>query len=302
MTSDVALLRQRAQEEAARKAAEEAARAQAEADTKAALDRAFPHLSTFRDALSSGGEGPEMIVIPEGEFMMGSPEDEPERESRRPGVESPQHPVRIAHRFGLGKYAVTFDEYDAYCAARGVDRPSDEGWGGARRPVIKVSWDDAQAYCRWLSDQTGAEYRLPSEAEWEYACRAGTTTPFWWGREITPGQANYIGDSVYAGGGMRGVFRCKTEPVDAFTPNPWGLYQTHGNVLEWCEDAWNETYANAPADGSAWILGDSSRAVLRGGSWSYVPDGLRSAARNGLQRDFRYRNIGFRVARTIIPL
>ncbi|MEO1277147.1 MAG: SUMF1/EgtB/PvdO family nonheme iron enzyme, partial [Pseudomonadota bacterium] len=178
-------------------------------------------------------EGPEMVVIPAGEFVMGSPEDEPERSKS----EGPQHRVRIARSFALGRYAVTFEEYDAFCAATGADKPNDRSWGRGRRPAINVSWDDANAYCAWLSEQTGADYRLPSEAEWEYACRAGTETPFWWGREITPEQANYHGNFVYAGGGAKGVYREKTEPVDAFEPNPWGLYQTHGNVLEWCQDA-----------------------------------------------------------------
>ncbi len=270
----------------------------------------FEPLSVFRDALRKpvkiggvfglGGRevatGPEMIVIPEGEFMMGSPENEPERTA----WEGPQHPVRIGARFGLGKYAVTFDEYDAYCAASGAEKPGDAGWGRGRRPVVNVSWEDAQGYCRWLSEETGAAYRLPSEAEWEYACRAGTTTPFWWGREITPDRANYDGREVYAGGGSKGVFRGKTEPVDAFEANPFGLYQMHGNVWEWCEDAWNGSYQGAPDDGSVWAIGDKSPAVLRGGSWGDVPYGLRSAYRGRSPRDARGNDIGFRLARTLV--
>ncbi|MEL6980712.1 MAG: formylglycine-generating enzyme family protein, partial [Pseudomonadota bacterium] len=153
-------------------------------------------------------EGPELCVIPAGRFLMGSPAEEPERFDG----EGPQHEVRIARPFALGRYAVTFDEYDAFCAATRARRPGDAGWGRGRRPAIKVSWKDADAYCGWLSEQTGATYRLPSEAEWEYACWAGTTTPFWWGREITPEQANYNGDYAYAGGGAKGVYRKKTEP------------------------------------------------------------------------------------------
>ncbi len=287
---------QRAAEEAARAKAEAEARAKAEA-ARAEFDRllATP-LAVFRDALRSGGQGPEMVVIPEGAFLMGSPEDEPERSP----AEGPQHRVRIGARFGLGKYAVTFDEYDAFCAASGASKPEDQGWGRGQRPVVNVSWEDATAFCRWLSEETGAGYRLPSEAEWEYACRAGTTTPFWWGSEITPDRANYNAKYVYAGGGAKGVYRGKTEPVDAFEANPWGLFQTHGNVREWCQDAWNDDYKGAPTDGSAWMKGDTSLAVLRGGSWIGTPSWLRSALRYRSRRGNRDGFNGFRVARTII--
>ncbi|MEL6318525.1 MAG: SUMF1/EgtB/PvdO family nonheme iron enzyme, partial [Pseudomonadota bacterium] len=200
-----------------REAAERRAREEAEAERRRFLAwlTEQPAGTVFRDTMASGGEGPEMVVIPAGEFVVGSPEDEPERFAR----EGPQHQVRIARPFALGRYPVTFDEYDAYCAATRATKPKDEGWGRARRPAIYVSWDDASAYCAWLSSETGADYRLPSEAEWEYGCRAGTVTAFWWGREITPEQANYRGRYVYAGGGAKGVNRRKTEPVDAFEPN-----------------------------------------------------------------------------------
>ncbi|MCI4665787.1 MAG: formylglycine-generating enzyme family protein [Neomegalonema sp.] len=255
-------------------------------------------LATFRDPFESGGEGPEMVVIPEGEFMMGSPVDEPGRR----GDESPQHLVRIANRFALGKYAVTFDEFDAYCAATGVLKRWDEGWGRGRRPVIHVSCDEAQGYCTWLSEQSGAEYRLPSEAEWEYACRAGTETPFWWGSEITSDQANYNANFVYEGGGAKGVNRAKTVPVDLkeFKANPFGLHQMLGNVWEWCADAWNDNYQGAPDDGSAWMSGATYAAVLRGGAWNNYSVTLRSAARYQEARDRSYVSRGFRVARTII--
>ena len=250
----------------------------------------------FRDPWDIVGDAPAMIEVPAGAFVMGSPPDEPERRNE----EGPQHRVRFDKPFALGKFAVSFKEFDLFCDHTGYERPEDEGWGRGGRPVIKVSWEDARKYCAWLSEQSGAEYRLPSEAEWEYACRAGTATPFWWGREVTPDQANYNGDHVYAGGGSKGAYREKTEPVDAFEPNPFGLHQMHGNVWEWCADAWNESYRGAPDDGAAWMSGDSSRAVLRGGSWISYPWSLRSAYRSGYPRVLRGRYYGFRVARTII--
>nr|MBX2855922.1 formylglycine-generating enzyme family protein [Paracoccaceae bacterium] len=231
-------------------AAEEAERLEAKRRRAAALF-ASPAGTAFRDPLASGGDGPEMLIIPAGSFTMGSPLDEPGRYD----WEGPQHQVRIARPFALGKYAVTFDDYDRYAAAAGVDKPEDEGWGRGRRPVINVTHMDADGYCRWLSEQTGAPYRLPSEAEWEYACRAGTTTPYWWGRQITLDQANYSP----AGRGKDG--RGKTEPVEAFEPNPWGLHQMHGNVWEWCADHWHDSYRGAPTDGSAW----GALAALRPG-------------------------------------
>jgi formylglycine-generating enzyme required for sulfatase activity len=249
---------------------------------------------------------PEMVVVPAGEFMMGSPSDEPERESLYPGSETPQHKVIIPHPFAVGRYAVTFAEWDAAQADKdwqritGIDarRGNDWDWGRGDRPAIKVSWEDAQAYAKWLSEKTGKEYRLLSEAEWEYAARAGTTTPFWWGKAITPDHANYDGNYTYDGGGKKGEYREKTVPVKSFKPNPWGLYQVHGNVQEWCEDVWNDNYNGAPTDGSAWTAGDSSRRVLRGGSWLIFPRFLRSANRSWWVAGYRVNWIGFRLSRT----
>ena len=155
---------------------------------------------------------------------------------------------------------MTFDEWDACVADGGCNgyQPSDEGWGRGRRPVINVSWDDAKAYVAWLSNKTGKTYRLLSEAEREYVTRAGTTTPFWWGSSISTSQANYDGTNTY-GSGVKGEFRHETLPVDSFQPNPWGLYQVHGNVWEWVEDCYHESYAGAPSDGSAWTFEDCSR-------------------------------------------
>jgi formylglycine-generating enzyme required for sulfatase activity len=155
-------------------------------------------------------------------------------------------------------------------------------------PVVCINWNDANAYTAWLSQTTAKPYRLLSEAKREYVTRAGTLTPFWWGSSITPAQANYNGRGVYKWGGSHGEWRQSTVPVGSFEPNPWGLYNVHGNVFEWCEDVWHSNYSGAPVDGSAWLKGgDVSRRVLRGGSWLSDPGRLRSAFRIGHTSDFR---------------
>lgn len=260
----------------------------------------------FRDRWRYGDRlvsGPEMVVIPAGEFLMGSPMDEP----GRGGSEGPRHPVRIARAFALGRYAVTFDEWDEAQSDRDWQditglrprEPDNGSWRGGSRPVIDVSWHDAQGFAAWLRARTGRDYRLPSEAEWEYACRAGTATPFWWGSTITTAQANYAGTDVYEGGGEKGEYRGWTLAVNQLAPNPFGLHQMHGNVSEWVEDRWHETYDGAPGDGSAWTSGDETRRVRRGGSWFTPPRDVRSAARQGDRPDNRLISIGFRVARTL---
>jgi formylglycine-generating enzyme required for sulfatase activity len=227
---------------------------------------------------------PLMVVVPAGSFLMGSPEGE--------GLhgEGPQREVTIAEPFAIGKYEVTFEEWDACVADGGCGghKPNDR-WGRGRQPVINVSWNHADAYVSWLSERTGEEYRLPSEAEWEYAARAGTTTRYSWGDEITPDHANY--------GGNVG----RTTEVGSYAANPWGLHHMHGNVWEWVEDCLNETYEGAPEDGSAWTTGNCSSRVVRGGSWDLGPGGLRSARRFGVVPGNRNYNLGFRVARTLTP-
>jgi formylglycine-generating enzyme required for sulfatase activity len=241
-------------------------------------------------------ECPEMVVAPAGSFIMGSPDHEPERYSD----EGPQHRVTIPKPFAVGKFAVTFAEWDACEAGGGCGGyiPQDQGWGRADRPVINVSWDDAEAYVKWLSAKTGKSYRLLSEAEFEYAARAGTTTPFWWGSSITPEQANYDGNYTYAGGGQKGEYRHKTLPVKSFKPNPWGLYQVHGNVWSWTQDCWAENYNDAPKDGSARTISACPGRVLRGGSWYDNPRSLRAARRFRFNSGYRFNVVGFRVART----
>ncbi|MGD9925097.1 MAG: formylglycine-generating enzyme family protein [Pseudorhodoplanes sp.] len=238
-----------------------------------------------------------MVVVPAGSFTMGSPESEKERESD----EGPQRQVTLAKPFAVGKFAVTFDEWDA-CVADGeckFHRPKDEGWGRGKQPVINVNWYDAQAYIRYLSRKTaGKDYRLLSEAEWEYVARAGTSTPFWWGSSISTSQANYGGNFTYDGG-RRGENRERTVPVDSFQPNAFGLYQVHGNVWEWTEDCWKPSYSGAPTDGSVWFGGLCGGFVVRGGSWDGPPKGLRSACRMYLAPEDRTSILGFRVARTL---
>jgi formylglycine-generating enzyme required for sulfatase activity len=241
-------------------------------------------LEVFRDASFA----PDLVVIPAGQFIMGSPGGEEGRFDN----EEPQHRVTIDRRFAIGRYPVTFDEYDRFCEAQRRENPNDQGWGRGRRPVIKVSWDDALAYIAWLWQEIGRDYRLPSEAEWEYACRAGTTSRYSFGDAITPDNANYS-DS-----GLR-----RTSSVGAYAANPWGLHDMHGNVWEWVEDDWHENYEGAPTDGSAWRDTGAARnprlCVLRGGSWRYYSGYCRSAHRVRDITDVRSGNFGFRVARTL---
>lgn len=246
--------------------------------------------------------GPEMVVIPDGSFIMGSPE----AEERRRENEGPQHKVTFAKPFAVGRFAVTFDEWDACAADGGCNgyKPADEGWGRGLQPAINVSWDDAKAYIDWLAKKTGKPYRLLSEAEWEYVARAGSSTAFWWGNSISPHQANYGSVLADVFGFLSpkpstGEPRQRTSAVNSFEPNPWGLYQVHGNVWEWTQDCYHDSYDGAPTDGSAWISGGYVTRVARGSSWVDVPDLLRSASRTGGPSDTRGRGIGFRVARTL---
>lgn len=241
---------------------------------------------------------PEMVVIPAGSFTMGSPSNEVDRSDH----EGPRRDVRIARPFAMGVYEVTFAQWDACAAAgyctRGVD---DAGWGRGARPVMNVSWDDVQAFLRWMNSQVdGNPYRLPSEAEWEYAARAGSDTAFWWGNRISPDQANYDGNFAY-NNGPTGVYREQTLPVGSFAANPFGLFDVHGNVWEWVQDCYVDGYAGAPRDGSARSSSGCSLRVLRGGSWFNFPWFLRSAFR---YRDWpvnRFIIFGFRLARTLTP-
>jgi formylglycine-generating enzyme required for sulfatase activity len=249
--------------------------------------------SIFRDPLASGGEGPQMVAIPAGTFQMGSPAGETGRESD----EGPLHRVTVA-AFALGRYEVTFAEYLLFAQATGRAQPSDKGWGGGRRPVINVSWTDAQGYATWLSKETGQTYRLPSEAEWEYAARAGTTTANWWGDDIQRG-TEVMANCDGCGSEWD---LTKTAPVGQFAANAFGLHDMHGNVWEWTQDCWHGSYVGAPKDGAAWEAtegGDCTFRVVRGGSWFGEPAWVRSAFRNRLNPGSRNLGYGFRLARTL---
>ena len=295
--------------------------------------------------------GPEMVIVPAGSFMMGSPEEEREREV----CESPQHLVTIVRPFAVSRHAVTRGQFATFVDDTGRNTEGGalvagdylvEGWlthnaiapsqaeeylaelVSARdgrqwkedpqaswtnpkfqfpqdnsHPVVCVSWEDAKAYATWLSRKTGREYRLLTEAEWEYAARADTITPFWWGTPINRWDANYdVYTAIYKGGGDRyeGKRQKQTVPVGKFNANPWGLYQVHGNVWEWCEDIWHANYDGAPSYGSAWLQGgDATRHVVRGGSWDCVPGYLRAARRNKFPTNTRENDLGFRVGSTL---
>ena len=224
----------------------------------------------------------EMVEIPGGTFIMGSPENEAGRDSD----ESPQHQVTVPSFF-MGKYELTQAQYQAIVGSN----PS--RFKSNNRPVERVSWNDAVKFCEKLSQKTGKNYKLPSEAEWEYACRAGTTTPFYFGESITPELVNYNGNYTYASA-PKGQYRQQTTDVGSFPPNAFGLYDMHGNVWEWCQDDYINSYNNAPTDGSA-LTGRSSTKLLRGGSWSNNPESCRSAYRlNYNLVNYNY-SIGFRV-------
>lgn len=263
-----------------------------------AVERFAPG-TTFRDCEENDTAGisicPAMVVVPAGSFTMGSYE--------AGAYDRPPHKVTIAQPFAVGQFEVTFAEWDACVAGGGCQsnkNPSDEGWGRGKRPVIHVSWNDAKEYVAWLSKKTGKAYRLLTEAEWEYAARAGTTTTYAFGDTITKSQA-WFSAGAYGRDG-------KTIEVGSFKPNAFGLYDMHGNVEEWVEDCDHMNYYNAPADGSAWTsdcykTGPDKifERVLRGGQWNSGPEGLRSANRGGTLQIYHFMVDGFRLARTLHP-
>ena len=268
--------------------------------------------SLLRDPFLDGsGSGPVMAPIPAGRFEMGSPDHE-RRIAMAAGAqknwlarETPQHWVGIERAFALGRYPVTVGEWREFVLASGWQPQGEVDWAAPgfpqsdEHPVVGVTWIDAQKYVAWLSEATGKRYRLPSEAEWEYACRAGTRTTFNVGDTISTAQANFDGTFTY-NGGPRGEFRRGTTPAGSFAPNAWGLHDMHGNVWEWVQDVVHDSYDGAPLDGSAWEEGgDSARRVLRGGSWLYNPRYLRSALRNGFSAVLSNDIVGFRVVRDL---
>jgi formylglycine-generating enzyme required for sulfatase activity len=245
---------------------------------------------------------PALVELPPGAFIMG----ETGNDKFATDTERPAHRVTLAHRFALGRFPVTVGEYRAFAPQHAPDEDPD--W-----PVVNASWDDAQAFCVWLRSATGQPFRLPSEAEWEYACRAGTRSAFSGGDEIRPHEANFL----YAEDGRRIGLGQRT-PAGRYAPNAFGLCDLLGNVCEWVEDAWHPDYTGAPDDGSAWLAGgvsawlttgDQDRRVtcdeldrtIRGGAWDYLPRLLRSAWRDSLPRTHHRDNLGFRLALSLEP-
>jgi formylglycine-generating enzyme required for sulfatase activity len=239
------------------------------------------HNSERRSPTRRNAEGrPLMVELPAGEFMMG----ENAGDKFTNDTERPAHRVRIPPGVALACFPVTLGEYRRF-------RPDHAPGEAADLPVVRVNWHDAMAFCTWLTEQTGQGYRLPSEAEWEYACRAGSQAPFAVGDEISPAQANFLYDE----NGIR-IGRGGRTRVGSYPPNAFGLYDFHGNVGEWVADTWHPNYLGAPEDARAWIGTDDHRRVVRGGAWDYLPRLLRSAGRDWRPADQRADNIGFRVA------
>lgn len=232
---------------------------------------------------------PAMLRIPAGEFEMGSPA----RDLDASQYERPAHRVRV-RTFEIGKYAVTFEQWDACVRDGGCShQPLDHGWGRGPRPVVDVSWNDAHQYVRWLNSKTAGGFRLPTEAEWEYAARGGRTAVRYWGDGIDTNRANCDGC------GSRWDNQ-RTAPGGSFAANPFGLHDMLGNVWQWVEDCWHVSYSGAPRDGSAWTRGGGCNArVARGGGWNYTRRFIRSAGRDRFDASLRFYDLGFRVARSV---
>jgi formylglycine-generating enzyme required for sulfatase activity len=236
-----------------------------------------------------------MVKIPSGSFLMGSPENEPERFDD----EGPQHEVKLG-AFSMAQTPITQAQWLVVAGWPKLERdlkPDPAQFKGANRPVERVSWHDAQEFCRRLSQRTGQRYGLPSEAQWEYACRAGSTTPFHFGATLTPELANYDGNNCYVNG-PKGPNRGQTTEVASFPANDWGLHDMHGNVWEWCADHWYDSYNLAPGDDQPWLIAAAAaneQKLLRGGSWIGDPGDCRSAYRSHDEAVSDDDDVGFRV-------
>jgi sulfatase modifying factor 1 len=241
-----------------------------------------PAVKSEEETTAFNAQKPEIewVEIPAGTFMMGSPPGELNRKSNEI-----QHQVTLSS-FKMSKYEITFSQYDLFCEATGREKPYDEGWGRNNRPVIHVSWNDAKAFADWMG------CRLPTEAEWEYACRAGTTTPFNTGDNLTASQANYNGNFPY-NNNIKGEFNAKTLPVGSFLPNGWGLFDMHGNIWEWCSDWYSDYPATAQTNPEGPVSG--TFRVFRGGGWRNYAQLCRSAFRYNYFPDHHHFNIGFRL-------
>ena len=243
---------------------------------------------TIGEAFRDCPECPELMVVPAGKYAMGSPASE----FGRSDDEGPVHTIVLPRPIAVGKYEVTFEQWDA-CASAGdcSHRPDDRSWGRENRPVINVNWADAKAYAKWLAAKTGKPYRLLTESEWEYAARAGSSTRYPWGDDAGKDQA-VLRDAT----SISNFYQ--TAPVGTFSANRFGLHDMIGNAWEWTEDCWNESFAGAPTDGSAWLSGDCGQRVVRGASWLSAPRDARTAVRFGYVASARMSDVGFRVVRT----
>ena len=231
---------------------------------------------SFRDCAAC----PEMVVVPIGDFLMGSDTREEEQ---------PVHEVTIPRSFAMSKYEVTFDEWSDCIEAGRCRETDDHKWGRGPRPVINVTWQEATAYAVFLSEKTGHTYRLPSEAEWEYAARAGTTTRFWWGDAQGEAMANCRTCGT--------KFKKRSAPVGSFAANPYGLHDLNGNIWEWTQDCWNESHTDAPDDASARTTGECTKRVVRGGSWYYIAKLMSAHYRTSFIAERFSYNIGIRLVR-----
>ncbi|MCX2794475.1 SUMF1/EgtB/PvdO family nonheme iron enzyme [Microbulbifer thermotolerans] len=247
------------------------------------LKRAWYHGKTFRSPLSSGEQGPEMVVVKGGQFRMGND---------KRAVSSPAHKVTIAKAFAISTHEITFDDYDRFADATGAALPGDEGWGRGSRPVINVSWHDAQQYAKWLSKETGKRYRLASEAEWEYAARGGVQAPFWWGGDDPRGKANCRRGCASE---FNGLFSFSSAPTGHYQANRFGLFDTAGNVAEWVQDCFASGYSKHRSDARPVLISNCELRTVRGGSMRSPLKNISSDYREGLREDTMSREVGFRV-------
>jgi len=240
-------------------------------------------VTTFAEGSSADYIDPvtsmEFVFIKGGAFTMGD-------DSREDLYATPAHQVTL-NDFYMGKNEVTFAQYDLFCEGTGKEKPADKGWGRGNRPVIYVSWQDANDFAAWLSDKTGKSFRLPSESEWEYAARGGTTTFYWWGDKMIDNIANYKNAGTEWDG--------QTAPVGSFAANPFGLHDTAGNVNEWVLDNYNRTYDKTPSDGSPNLSGDANIKMERGGDWSFMPHDISPIARCWSDANNEHKQVGFRL-------
>ncbi len=240
-------------------------------------------VNPFADSLKNGASGPTMVTVPEGEFMMGASSLSVNLDER------PQHKVTLKE-YAISQHEITYSQYERFAKAMGKRSPERSGVNPQIQPIVEISWQDAQDYASWLSRMTGHKYHLPTEAQWEYAARAGTTFPYWWGRDAGSGNAHCAGCG--SGANLR-----KAAPVGSFEANAWGIYDTSGNVAEWTQDCYNANYEGAPTDGSAWHDGDCSKRVVRGGSFSNAGSSVTNTRREKYSAGSRLTHLGFRVVR-----